>query len=97
MKSEETSSGKPKVESSNEENPTDTILSMINKHKTQVDTKKSAPSNSGKDCVYTADYAYANGPEEDSDEESEANKISDVLENTNSKGKIYFMIKLVNF
>jgi len=86
MKSEESSSGKPKADKSNEENPTDTILSMINKHKTQVDTKKTNTSNLGKDCEYAADYAYGDRPGEDSDEENESNTISDVLENTNSKG-----------
>lgn len=67
------------------ENPTDTILSMINKHKSQVDTKKSLTThnNSSKECDYAADF-YASDKDEDSNDEE--NKTSDdLLENTNAQ------------
>ncbi len=68
------------------ENPTDTILSMINKHKSQVDTKKSLTSHnnsSSKECDYAADF-YASDKDEDSNDE-ENKKSGDLLENTNAQ------------
>ena len=69
------------------ENPTDTILSMINKHKSQVDTKKSLSNqnnNIGRECDYAADYLYSSDKDEDSNDE-ENKKSDDLLENTNAQ------------
>lgn len=82
MKLDDVSSGEPKAKSSQStETPTDTILSMINKHKTQIDTKKSQAVSASESCEYAADYVY--NSEDENDTGADAN--DDIGENTNSK------------
>lgn len=84
MKLEEQSNiecGKVKDKNQPTENPTDTILSMINKHKSQIDTKKHTTTNDRESCDYVADYVY----ESDESEESSDEVGPNLSENTNAK------------
>lgn len=66
------------------ETPTDTILSMINKHKTQIDTKKhAAPASEA--CDYAADYVYSSDDDDEAGDGTDKNKLDDIGANTNAK------------
>ncbi|CAF0703109.1 unnamed protein product [Brachionus calyciflorus] len=78
----------------NQENPTDTILSMINKHKTQiVKTKKNDSHETGEDDYedddnsgHAVDHHFVY--EESDEEEVGSNKDSDLFVNKNSEDAV---------